>query len=490
MKSEILRLQNVTKVSSGVTLLDQFNMMVYKGEIMGLLPLNTHGISAFLDVICQNTPISSGCIYFNEKEKNYPGYITESPNKVYVIEKTSSLAGNLTVSDNIFVLRKGFKKYYISNKVLKAQTKILAEETGIHIDPGEYVDRLSPLQCCVVELLKGMAGGAKLFVLNELASFLSSVALSQFHKILLHYKEKGYSFIYIGSHHEDVFKICDRAALMKNGRIIKVLDKKEFLYEKLMPYILDYHLATPSNFIKGKSPLLEFDNVTTENLNSLSFTMLPGECVVLLDMNNTVIGDILMLMNGQKQPHSGSIMFDGRKFETRDGRKALQKGIAFIEENPTKTMLFTQMSYLDNLCFLVDKRDKGIKLTPKIKKSIEKEYYSLCGPDIQAVDITRLSAKSLYNLVYYRIHLHNPKLVILIQPFSGADMYLRKHLVSLIDSLKKRGMAVLILAVNIADNLAVANRLIIVQKGKNIREYRQEVFRSIDPHDFLVGQNA
>jgi len=490
MKSEILRLQNVTKISSGITLLEQFNLNVYKGEIMGLLPLNTHGTNAFLDVICLNSPISSGCIYFDEKEKNYPGHMPESPNRVYVIDKTSSLAGNLTVSDNIFVLRKGFKKYYINDKELKTQTKILVEETGINIDPGEYVDRLKPLQCCVVELLKGIAGGAKLFVLNELASFLSSVALNQFHEILLHYKEKGYSFIYIGSHHEDLFKICDRIAIMKNGRIIKVLDKKDFLYEKLMPYILNYHLATPSNYIKGKTPLLEFDNVSTDNLNSLCFSILQGECVVLLDMNNTAIGDILMLMSGQKQPYSGKISFDSRPFKIRDGKHALKNGIAFIGENPTKTMLFSQMSYLDNLCFLVDKRDTGIKLTPKIKKSIKMEYYSFCGPDISARDISQLSLISLYNLVYYRIHLHNPKLVICIQPFSGADMYLRKHLVSLIDSLKKRGMAVLILAVNIADNLAVANRLLLVQKGKVIREYKQEVFRSIDPHDFLIEHNA
>ena len=83
-------------------------------------------------------------------------------------------------------------------------------------------------------------------------------------------------------------------------------------------------------------------------------------------------------------------------------------------------MLFSEMSYLDNLCFSLDWRFPTLWMSRRIKRSILREYEPLIGKDIHAQDITHLSPYSLYNLVYYRIHLYHPKVVFLMQPFAGA----------------------------------------------------------------------
>ena len=115
-------------------------------------------------------------------------------------------------------------------------------------------------------------------------------------------------------------------------------------------------------------------------------------------------------------------------------------------------------------------------MSRRIKRSILREYEPLIGADIHAQDITHLSPYSLYNLVYYRIHLYHPKVVFLMQPFAGADMYLRRHLIHLINQLRERKITVVILAVSLSDSLLVADRLLMFEDGHLRKEYLRDEF--------------
>ena len=114
MKNEILRMERITLIEDGVTLLNNLTLNIYSGEIMGLLSINANGQSALLDLICQNTPIHFGRIYFDEQLVNSHRHNSMSYNPVAMIEKKSWLVDSLTVSDNVFVLCKGFSERIIS----------------------------------------------------------------------------------------------------------------------------------------------------------------------------------------------------------------------------------------------------------------------------------------------------------------------------------------------------------------------------------------
>lgn len=485
MREEIFRLDSVTKKTDGITLLDDFNLQIFKGEIMGLLPLNTHGIDALLEVLCHNTSLSHGRIYFNDMPMNFLESTPLSRNRVYIIEKTSKLSKNLTVADNIFVLRQGFKKYIINKKLLNAQVRIFTKELDITIDPNELVLNLTPFQCCIVELVKAVATGAKLIVLREISSFISSSDLIKFYEIIRFYCKKDLSFLYIGNHHEEAFKICDRVSLMRNGAILKVLNKEDFKVEKFLPYILDF--CTSKSTISRDfplKPLLHLENVFSEHLNGLNFSVKKGECIVILDINNTSLTDIPGLMNGNLKLKHGNIIYKNMPFSNFHAKNALENGICFISENPVKSLLFYDMSYLDNLCLLLNKKTSSLFLAQKIKKSVINEYANIIGNDIFSNDISNLEMKTLYSLIYYRIFLYNPDLVFCLQPFSGSDMYLRHHLISLLNQFKLKGISIVLLTVNISDTLVLADRLLLLSNGKLIRDYNKSDFNKIEPDIF------
>jgi ribose transport system ATP-binding protein len=243
----------------------------------------------------------------------------------------------------------------------------------------------------------------------------------------------------------------------------------------ITPYTLDFsHVDISSVNNISNDGILKFQNVFTESIKDMSFTVEKGECVVLLDMDNTALTDIMKLMNREIKPLSGDVLLDGHNFIGKTHQ--LKKSVCFIQENPIESMLFQEMNYLDNLCFLVYKKQHYLWLNKNIKRSIIMEYESLIGEDIFANDITDLGPLSLYNLVYYRVHLYNPKVVFCVQPFSGADMYLRHHLVELINQLRKEKITVIILAVNISDSLVVADRLMVIEQGQLCKEYHSEEF--------------
>jgi ribose transport system ATP-binding protein len=479
MKEEILRMENVTSISSGVTYLDNLNLQIYKGEIMGLIPINRQGKSQLIQLLCQNSPIDYGRIYMNNELVNYYEHSSNSMNRVYVIDQKSKLIQDLTVSDNIFVLRRGFKKYLINNKVLRGQVNQFLKEMDVSLEPNELVFNLTPFEQCIVELLKAIISGSNLIIISDISNILSVVDLSRLWNLIHYYALVGYSFLYIGSHHEEVFTICNRVALMKDGAVVKVLDKHELTDDMIKVYSISFDDVKPKPRGYAGQGILEFDSVYTEHLNKFSFSIKKGECVVLFDTYNTIYSDLLALMNGELSPKYGKIIYHNSEYTEKIAKKALENRIAVIDEDATQKMLFDNLSYVDNLYFLVDKKLDNNIFKAKIKRSIISEYEGIVGKEIYAKDLSELELTSLYNLVYYRIHLYNPNIVFCMQPFSGADMYLRKHIADLIRELKRKGITVIILAVNISDTLTVADRLMVIEQGTVVKEYTKEEFASI-----------
>lgn len=479
MRDEILRIENVTIQSEGVTYLDNLNLNIYKGEIMGLIPLNRHGEPNLIHLIGNNYPIDYGRIYYNNMLVNYYEHSDYSRNRVYVIEKKSKLIQDLTVSDNIFVLKRGFRKYLINEKVLNTQVNRFLKDMDIAIDPNELVKNLTPYEQCIVELLKAIISGSHLIILCDISNAISVVDLPKIFHFIQHYSQSGFSFLYIGNHHEELFKICDRVALMKDGSIIKVLDKEELYDENLTPYIISFEDAKHGTNQYGGDGILEFENVSTQQLNGMSFSIRQGECVVFYDTNNNIYTDLLQLMNGEKHQEKGTIYWKGKRITKKIVNHPLEHGMAVIVENAVDNMLFWNLSYVENLYFLADNKLKSLHHKSKVLESIIKEYEGIVGSEIYEKDISHLGLASLYNLVYYRVHLYKPKVVFCIQPFAGVDMYLRKHIADLIRELKRKGITVIILAVNISDTLTVADRLFVIEQGTITKEYSKEEFSSI-----------
>lgn len=490
MREEALRIEQVTLFENEIPVLDNITLNLFEGEILGLICVNFRGQDALLRLIEQNVPIHYGFVYLHEQLVNAYGSSDRTYNKAAVIEQTSRLVEDLSVADNIFVLRHGFKKKIINRSVLEAQVEQLSKELGVPLDPRCSVGELSFYGRCVVALFKAYVSGSKLVVLRNISNFMSAADLKSFHRLMHQFTQNGVSFLYVCNHHEEVFEICDRAVLMEDGTIKKYLDPADMTDQMISYYSEPFTKRLSSEEKKltsaetdecsrRKNDVLIFRDVYADRCNGVSFSLAEGECAVLLDTDAAILNEMIELLRCGRKIQSGKILIDGRPVSAKSP-------LSLIGENPAQSMIMNGLSAMDNLCFQLDVKQRNIWRNTRAQKSVMKEFYPIFGETIYTPDAGSLPVRARLDLVYYRILLRRPKVVVCVQPFSQADMYLRSHIISLINKFKKQNTAFLILAVSPSDSLYVADRLMIAEKGRIIGSYSRSEFHSILPKYHIV----
>lgn len=488
MRNEILRMENITLEENGEIYLNNLNFYILRGEIMGLLVADQKGSRQLIDLICTNGPIQFGRVYFEGKLVNQYAHSDLSENRIYVIEERGRLIDSLTVSDNLFVMRRGFKKYIINNKVLDGQVNRLMSEMGLSIDPQKRVSSLNAFERGIVELLKAKLMGCGLVVLDRVSNFLSQKELQRFQDVIRDFAGQGMSFLYIGNHHQEVFRTSDRTALFNQGIIRKVFEKEEMADNALDPYAISFDLSDSQNRVPEKAAVLEFDRVRLEEGSALSFSLHRGECLMILDQDNQTWETIAKVLSGEHAIAGGRILLEKKPYVVVEPTDFLTAGIAVIPDDPVERFLFRDMSYMENLTFLLDRKLGHGKIKSSYLRSVRREYQPKVGSCIDAMNIDKLSVRERYGLAYYRIHLLHPKVAVCVQPLAKGDMYCRRYVLDLIQELKNSGISVLILTSNLADNMDVSDRMLVLQGGAIAAEYGRDEFDKVGWYTRTYGK--
>ncbi|HKM06440.1 MAG TPA: ATP-binding cassette domain-containing protein [Sphaerochaeta sp.] len=464
MKHEVFRLEQV----SLPPYLFDINLQLYKGEIVALIGLNALGIEQLLTIFKKNIPIHYGHVYCNDILVN--DYLSSSrkANRVTVIQRDTTLIDTMTVEENLFVLRKGFHSHLINQKVLSSQMSQLLAPLPIKIHRKTLVGDLTAFEKLVIEFVKASISHADLVILHEISNFVSEIDLSRLEAVMNYYKEQGMTFLYLCNHHQEAFRFCSRCYLMQEGRIIKHL----FPYQMNDAVISHYSNVFDQSMDRSKrqwqyegtqdsdQPFLVCKNLKYENVHDLTFSIHRGETVVLLDSENLCIGDLFTLFQGVAQPESGKLTLGGGPLSKDD------RAISLIAPKPYETLLFPQLSVIDNLYFTSDEKIRLLWLRPKRKRAIAKELEPIFGKDLYKSSLFDLSQEKLHTVVYQRILMQHPLFVCAVQPFASVDMFQRISLIHYFDAFKKKGMTCLILAVSLSDTLQIADRLIILKGGR------------------------
>ncbi len=492
MRRETFRMERITCVSQEITKLEDFNLNIYEGEILGFVPVTSYGMRDFLGLLKENTSLYDGYVYYNEIMVNSWKGPLFSTNRITVIEHTSSLVEQLTVVDNIFVLRKKFRGEYIRPKNLGVQLEPFLAEINMKISANTYVSKLSVFERIVVELLKGVISGHKLIVLYEIEALLTANELKELYDIIRYYAKKGISFLYICSHLEETITICDRAVLFVNGRVEKVLQAEDMQVENILSVFLDYaslvrgHLKDRKEYQYSDQQVCEvmyqFQNIEAP----FRFEVRHAECLVIQCLDNDMYYQLRNAIVKDEVRDDCTIFFDYKKEPLHGNSK-----VGIIQEFASKTMLFPEMTYMDNLCFNLGSRMSGVWLKRNIRNSIRLEFKDEIEDEVFETSILDLTEKQKYQLVYTRILLQKPKVVFCIQPFQGADMNHRMYIWTLLEKLIKRGISIVILAVNLGDTLSIADRFIRVDDKNQQYEFFSDEFASMPsvvPWQYLYEQ--
>ena len=466
MRKEILRMERVTYKDADMTRLEDFNLQIYEGEIMGMLPFNGQGMVALLKLLQVNLPLYDGYSYYNGELVNSWKESSGTHNRIGIIQAESSLVESMTIADNVFVMRHGFKQEIIHTELLNRQLQPFLKEIGMEMTAETKVERLTVFQRIIVELLRSVVAGNHLIVLEEIGALISDRELEQLHQILHHYAEKGFSFLYISPHFEEEKNFCDRVSFLTNGRIWKVIPKEMMKNQTWEIYDYNHYNMEYNQMVRFHLENREREGTErelytvwrsfSEAINrNIEFPVYRGEYLAVQIHENKILQEMI------------------EKLQTdiiKDEKAAI------IQESPTSSMIFHGLSYMDNLCMSLSRRMGNIWKNNSIRGSIRREYESLLGEDAFDMKVENLSEKQKYQLIYSRVMLQNPQIVYCIKPFKGADLAHRIHIWKLLEMLLDRGITVVDISLNLSDSLSLADRLLMIEHDGTVREIPKENF--------------
>ena len=476
MEQEILRLSRVTYKDQNEVILRDFELNIRKGEIMGLLPLNSYGLSEFLKLIRFNPPLYYGDVYFMGERVNSWHNMQRNPNRITVIEDAETLIFGQSVLTNVFVVRGGFRQWLIHKEMLKEQLIPFLKEAGLDISPDTLIEDLSAYERVIVEIVKAVVAGHHLIVLREISTVIGENRLQELYEILRYYSGQGISFLFISAHMEEIRGLCKRAALMSNGTILAVLEG-ENMKDEIIDQCSRVYIEKVLKWIRTHPPVSEKRELMAYrgegSLKDLQIRFYEGEYLVIKPLENRIFETMINSIFEEGASGSGGIYENGQSVTLMKNRR-----IALLAEQPDQSMLFPQMSYTDNLLFTVDPRISSLWQRRGLVKSVRQELSGMLGSEVFDKRISELTQWERIELVYARVILQKPDIVFCIQPFKGADLFTRLLIWELQELLLKKGITVVVLTMNMADTLSLADRVIEIDEEGEAREILRKDFGS------------
>lgn len=451
MKKEVLRMEAITLGENRQLSLNRFNLTLCEGEVIGVFSHHASVKKHLVGLIAGRLGAQSGRIYIDGEPCPFEEADLNRYRKVGVIQAVSTLVDALSISDNVFVIRKGFRARIIDSRLLDVQTQQLLTEYGLSLDPKALVGKLSGAERCMLEIVKAIVLGARIVMLQDISTFLSDFEISQLMGLVSRLKQKGTGFLMIDSSVVHLQQGADQVAVIRNGRNFWTFKAAEFNEQTVRACfsgetgIGSSGPASVSAENLEKEPVLVFDAVYAGKLRGLSFVLHPGEALCLSDQAGQGIEAVRALLNGSLRPESGRILMEGKPFTARNLWEALDQRIAFVVENPSETMLFPDFTALENLCYPTSRKTPDFWMNPRYLKSCLGEYGPYFGPEVLKQYPDALSAPDLHKLVYCRWHLYSPGVVVCVKPFNAVEKRLEEISAFFIGLLLQKGIAVLIL---------------------------------------------
>ena len=466
MRKEVLRVSHLDKSYDSTMVLQDFSMNLYEGEALGILGLHDSGKTTLLNIIIGKESFSKGDLYFDEEKASRK---FDVKNKVSIVQSRSALVGNLSVMDNIFVLRRHYNhKLFIRKKVMEHQIKECFKDLCLDISPYVKVEQLSDMESYIVEIVKAYILGAKIILIDNISLEHTMDEYLQLNSIIRLLKSKGISFVVTGYQIENLQLFTDRILFLSCGRAVKVIESSnnEQIQEERILIGQAFHKRV---LTKGKEILrdvvFEIKDVCTEYLKHVDLQIYGGEIIAILDLAKKSNEELLWLIMHPETEYTGKICFAGEEFKSN--KKAYKKNVVFANFQ-IQDRIVEHLKVRDNLCLSGYRKfsDFGFINWNRIK-FIENDFDKWYGEGlIKRENCVGLSEKEKIAIYLYRIQLQKGKVLFISNLELVADYLTSRMIEEQIRQMADSGLSICIFSSNVERIYNLADRFAIMSEGE------------------------
>lgn len=474
-KTPLLEMQNISKSFPGVKALQNVNLKAYGGEVMALLGENGAGKSTLMKILSGVYTKDEGKVFIEGKEANVTGIKDAEALGVSIIHQELSLLPNLTIYENIFlgnekyngIFRKLDKKYMIE------KSRELLSRIGFTTDPSTMTSDLTVGEMQMIEIIKAVSKDSKIIIMDEPTTALTDVETEKLFEVIEKLRSEGIAVIYISHRMDEIFAICNRVTVLRDGQYVGEAMVKDVDKDSLIAMMVGRKLEEqfPYREEKKGNVVLKVENLSYKNkVKDVSFEVKAGEIVGFAGLMGSGRTETAKTIFGEYRKTSGEVYINGEKVNINSPKDAITHGIAYLSEDRKKEGLVLNMTVGTNMTLSNLKKYENTFKRIDTKEELKeiKEYIeklSVKTPS-HAQMMKNLSGGNQQKAIIAKWIMLSPNLLIVDEPTKGIDVGAKKEIYEVLNELKKQGKAIIMISSDMAEILGVSDRVIVMNEGK------------------------
>ena len=489
MSSEILlEMKNISKTFPGVRALKNVSFNVRRGEVMGLMGENGAGKSTLIKILTgyYHRDANSGEEIFDGRNINPKSTLEAQRMGISPIFQELNLAPNLTIAENIFLGNAPKKHGAIDWKAMREKAKEAMRELGVDVDVSGLLSRQPTAIQQMVSVARALSINAKLLIMDEATSSLDNAEVDILFNAVRRLKEKGIATIFVTHKMDEIYKICDRVTILKDGEFVTCQPIEEMPKLKLISLMLGRDASTLINKRKAYDPakenaeaLCEVKEIRTgtHRLNGINLKIRKGEVLGLAGLLGSGRTETAKVIFGDDQMYVGEVFMRQQAVHFKNPEQAIKSGLAFCSEDRKGEGIFPNMSVADNLTMpIMDRVSRFGMVNRRKQNEITRDYIqkmSIKTPS-ENTKIKDLSGGNQQKVILSRWLATKPDLVILDEPTRGIDVGAKGEIEDLIREISEQGISVLYISSEMDELVRGCDRVAVLRDGRVVGELTGE----------------
>ncbi len=474
-EDSILLMKHLNKSFPGVHALKGVDLSCRKGEVHALIGHNGAGKSTLIKILGGVYSADEGTIIFKGKTFKPSSPLEAANAGISIIHQEFNLIPDLTVAQNVFLGREPVNKWgFVDRKKMYRKAWEVLERLDVtDIGPQEYVRDLSVNQLQLVEIAKALSTKSEIIVMDEPTAALPLPDVRKLFNTIQELKAAGVTIIYISHRLEEIFEICDRASLMKDGRMLDTVSIKQVnrsaLVEKMVGRSIIEFFPRHATVDSKEPCFLTTSFQSTAMKSPVSFEVRAGEIFGITGLEGCGATELARGIFGVDRRLRGEVLLNGQSVDTRSPRNALMSGLGFVTKDRRKEGLILTSSVFENMMIplRIHQRQSGIL---KIKQEYKAANFMVEKLDIKAanllVDVESMSGGNQQKVILAKWLLTKCRVLIVDEPTRGVDVESKVEIYKLLRELVDQGVIVIIVSSDMEEVLGLCDRILVLHRGK------------------------
>lgn len=474
MAKPILSMQGIKKSFNGVPALKNGCIDLYEGEVHAFMGENGAGKSTLMKILTGIYQKDEGTITFRNKEVQYRGPSESEAAGIAIVHQELNMMKDLTVAQNLFIGHESKKGIFIDDAQMIERANALFKLLNVDIDPSEKVGTLTVGKQQMVEIAKVISKKAKVIILDEPTAALTDSEIEDLFRVIRDLRKNGAAIVYISHRMDEINVISDRITVMRDGEYVGQLDAKTCSKDDIIKMMVGRTVfiepKTKSACPPDAKVLLRCEHLNRGKfVKDVSFEVKAGEILGFSGLMGAGRTETARLIFGADKKDSGKIFINGEEVSINSPKDAVKYGIGYLSEDRKRFGLLVNKSVEENtvIASLSNFVNKLTLIDFKKTEEVAAKYVTELRtktPSVKQI-IKKLSGGNQQKVVIAKWLTDDSDILIFDEPTRGIDVGAKSEIYALMESLAKKGKAIIMISSELPEVLRLSDRVAVMCEG-------------------------